>query len=65
MKKLMLIGIGGASGSGKTTIAETIISNLPDISKYLDRNLTGIIFGMDSYYKDQSDITFEGRKKTN
>ncbi len=65
MKKPMLIGVTGASGSGKTTIAETIISNLPDISKYLNRNLTGIIFGMDSYYKDQSDITFEERQKTN
>jgi len=65
MYKPMLIGIGGASGSGKTTIAETIISNLPDISKELKRNLTGIIFGMDNYYKDQSDITFEERKKTN
>ena len=65
MYKPMLIGIGGASGSGKTTIAETIISNLPDISKYLNRNLTAIIFGMDNYYNDQSNISFEERQKTN
>lgn len=65
MYKPMLIGIGGASGSGKTTIAETIISNLPDISKDLKRNLTAIIFGMDNYYNDQSNISFEERQKTN
>jgi len=65
MYKPMLIGIGGASGSGKTTIAETIISNLPDISKDLNRSLTAIIFGMDNYYNDQSNISFEERQKTN
>ena len=65
MYKPMLIGIGGASGSGKTTIAETIISNLQDISKDLKRNLTAIIFGMDNYYNDQSNISFEERQKTN
>ena len=60
-----LIGIGGASASGKTTIAERILSGLEQISSELDYKIKGIIFNMDDYYKDQSHMPFEERKKTN
>lgn len=56
MKKPILIGITGGTGSGKTTVADKIFSAFDD-------NVTMIM--QDSYYKDQSDISFEQRLKTN
>jgi len=53
----ILIGITGGTGSGKSTIAQEIFSSLPA------KNI-GII-EQDSYYKDQSHLTFEERIKTN
>ena len=57
MKKPILIGITGGTGSGKTTIAEAIHS------AFEGNSITMIM--QDSYYKDQSHITFEERLKTN
>jgi uridine kinase len=53
MKKGILIGIAGASGSGKTHVANSIIESIgPD---------KAIIIQEDSYYKDLSDVPYEER----
>ena len=57
MKKPILIGITGGTGSGKTTVAEAIHS------AFEGNSITMIM--QDSYYKDQSNLTFEERLKTN
>lgn len=57
MKKGILIGIGGASGSGKTVIAKRIIESLgPDKAAIIQE---------DSYYKDLSDVPREQRAGRN
>jgi len=53
MKKGILIGIAGASGSGKTVIANSIIESLGS-----DK---AVIIQEDSYYKDLSDLPYEQR----
>jgi uridine kinase len=53
MKKGILIGIAGASGSGKTVIANSIIDSLGS-----DR---AVVIQEDSYYKDLSDVPYEQR----
>ena len=57
MKKPIIVGIAGGTGSGKSTVASEIFKSLP----------TGSIsmIEQDSYYKDQSHLTFEERVKTN
>jgi len=57
MKKAVLIGIAGASGSGKTSVAASVIQSLES-----DKVL---IIQEDSYYKDLSDIPFAERKGRN
>jgi len=56
MKKT-IIGVAGGTGSGKTTVVNKIIQNLPR-EKVL-------AITQDSYYKDQSHIHWEERKKIN
>lgn len=57
MKTPLFIGITGGSGSGKTTIVNKIFSEVPEKSI--------AIIEQDSYYKDQSHLSFEERCKTN
>jgi len=57
MKKGILIGIAGASGSGKTVITNSIIESLGS-------DKTAII-QEDSYYKDLSDVPYEQRNNRN
>lgn len=57
----MIIGVTGCSGSGKTTVAEWGVKEIPHIRK----GLTAITFGMDGYYKDQSHLSFEERTRQN
>jgi uridine kinase len=57
MKKVILIGIAGASGSGKTSVAASIIKSLES-----DK---AVIIQEDSYYKDLSDVPFAERKGRN
>lgn len=53
MKKGILIGIAGASGSGKTVITNRILESLGS-----DK---AVIIQEDSYYKNQSDVPYEQR----
>lgn len=57
MKRPILIGITGGTGSGKSTISNEIYN------KFDDKCITMI--EQDSYYKDQSDLSLEERIKTN
>jgi uridine kinase len=57
MKKGILIGITGASGSGKTLVAENIYKQLGS------ENV--VILQEDSYYKDLSNIPFNDRTGRN
>ena len=57
MKKPILIGITGGTGSGKSTVAKSIYRNFKKESI--------AIIMQDSYYKDQSHLTFDERTKTN
>ncbi len=57
-KKIMIIiGIAGGTGSGKTTVVKKIVESLPEGSV--------AVIPQDSYYNDQSDMPLEERKKTN
>jgi len=57
MSKPVLIGLTGGTGSGKTTVAKTIIEELGH------DNI--VLIQQDSYYKDQSHLSVEDRIKTN
>jgi uridine kinase len=57
MKQGILIGISGASGSGKTLIANTIMEHLGSSKVTMIQE--------DSYYKDLSDIPFDERTGRN
>jgi uridine kinase len=54
---VLVIGIAGGTGSGKTTVARTIAAALPseDIA-YLE---------FDAYYRDRPDLSYEERSKLN
>jgi uridine kinase len=57
LKKGILIGITGASGSGKTLVAENIIKQLGS------ENV--VLMEEDSYYRDLSDIPLDERAQRN
>lgn len=54
---MLIIGIAGGTGSGKTTVVRKILERLPE-------GEVGII-SQDSYYKDSSHIPVEDRQKIN
>lgn len=54
---MLIIGIAGGTGGGKTTVVKQITNELPPEE-------VGII-SQDSYYKDTSNLTFEERTKIN
>lgn len=56
-KNAIIIGISGASASGKSLLANTIVNEL--------RSEKVVIISEDSYYKDHADIPFEERAKIN
>lgn len=57
MRKPVVIGVTGGSGSGKTSVTKAIYETLKDHSI--------LVLEQDYYYKDQSDLPFEERLKTN
>ena len=57
MKTTIIIGIAGPSASGKSVLASNILTALGSSDVTL--------ISEDSYYKDQSHMTFEERVKTN
>jgi len=56
-QKPVIIGVAGGSGSGKTTVCNKIYDYFSGKSI--------IILEHDSYYRDQSDLSFEERLETN
>jgi uridine kinase len=56
-KKPIIIGISGASASGKSLLANTIVNELGSDQV--------VVISEDSYYKDHSNIPFEQRAKIN
>jgi len=54
---MLVIGIAGGSGSGKTTVVKKIIDSLPCDSV--------VIISQDSYYKDKGHLSAEERSKIN
>lgn len=54
---MIIIGIAGGTGSGKTTVVRKIVESLPEG--------TVSVIPQDSYYNDQSHMALEERKKTN
>ncbi|MFP5113699.1 uridine kinase [Bacillaceae bacterium C204] len=57
MRKPVVIGVTGGSGSGKTSVTKAIYETLKDHSI--------LVLEQDYYYKDQSNLPFEERLKTN
>ncbi|MCR2042825.1 uridine kinase [Anaerosalibacter massiliensis] len=57
MKRSILIGITGGTGSGKSTVAKEIYKSIEETNV--------VVIEQDSYYKSQSNLTFEERKNTN
>lgn len=55
--KVIVIGISGASGSGKSLLANNIVNELGSDKV--------VVISEDSYYKDQSHLSFEERAKIN
>lgn len=55
--KTLLIGISGGTGSGKSTVTKKLVELIKE------ENVA--VIEEDSYYKDQSNISFEERVKTN
>ena len=54
---MLVIGIAGGSGSGKTTVAKAISENI--------KGEKVVIIPQDSYYKDSSDLTDEEKRHHN
>lgn len=57
MERPVVIGIAGGTGSGKSTVVK-------EIYRTFDESCIAVL-EQDSYYKDQSNLTFEERIKTN
>lgn len=54
---MLILGIGGGTGCGKTTVVNQILNELPE-------GEVGVI-SQDSYYKDTSHLSFDERVKIN
>jgi len=54
---MMIIGIAGGTGSGKTTVVNKIVKSITDNSV--------AVLAQDAYYKDNKGLSFEERQKIN
>jgi uridine kinase len=52
----LVVGIAGATGSGKTTVAQRLAADVPESAALLQH---------DSYYRDRADLTYEERCRLN
>ncbi|MFT8320188.1 MAG: uridine kinase [Bacillus sp. (in: firmicutes)] len=57
LRKPVVIGVAGGSGSGKTSVSKAVFESFNDHSI--------LMIEQDFYYKDQSHLPFEERLKTN
>lgn len=56
-KNCLFVGIAGGSGSGKTTVAQNLVS------AFTPNDV--VLISQDSYYRDNPDMSFEERSKLN
>lgn len=54
---MLIIGIAGGTGSGKTTVVNNILKNL--------NTENVLVISQDNYYKDHKELSFEERSKMN
>jgi uridine kinase len=54
---MLIVGIAGGTGSGKTTVVKKVLESLPKDEV--------IVIPQDSYYRDNSNISLEARQKIN
>ena len=54
---MLIVGIAGGTGSGKTTVVRKIVEVFPSEEV--------IVLPQDAYYKDNSHISLEERQKIN
>ena len=54
---MLIVGIAGGTGSGKTTVVKKVVEVFPDEDV--------IVIPQDSYYRDNSSISLEERQKIN
>jgi len=54
---MLIVGIAGGTGSGKTTVVRKVMEKLPDEDV--------IVIPQDAYYKDNGQISLEERQKIN
>lgn len=54
---MLIVGIAGGTGSGKTTVVKKVVEVFPDEDV--------IVIPQDSYYRDNSSISLEERQKMN
>jgi uridine kinase len=54
---MLIVGIAGGTGSGKTTVVKKVVEVFPDKDV--------IVIPQDSYYRDNSSISLEERQKMN
>ena len=57
LKRMLIIGIAGGTGSGKTTVVRKIVESLPAGEV--------VLLPQDSYYKDSSHVPVEERQNIN
>ena len=54
---MLIIGIAGGTGCGKTTVVNTILKELPQDEV--------VVISQDSYYKDTTHLSYDERVKIN
>jgi len=54
---MLIVGIAGGTGSGKTTVVRKIVERLPEEEV--------VVITQDAYYKDNSDVGLEQRQEIN
>src|SRR5690625_5846842 len=54
---MLIIGIAGGTGSGKTTVVNNILNNL--------NSQNVLVISQDNYYKAHNDLSFAEREKIN